>query len=94
MYIHSGHRTGGIFLGRSREDSGLGHGSQANLVVGPVKDGEVLADEDVAQDPELSGGGGEVHALEAAGTALLALEKGRMRRNGTQGQQGQALARD
>lgn len=60
-------------------NSGLGHGSQAHLVVRPVEDSKVLADEDIPQDPELSGGSGEVHALEAAGTALLVLEQRRRR---------------
>lgn len=70
---------GRIFPGRSQKDSGLGHGGQADLVVAPVKHCEVLADEDVAQDPEVSGGGGEFHGLEATDTVLLHLEKRRMK---------------
>lgn len=77
-YIHLEWTTkAGSSWGRGGKDAGLGHGGQADLVVCPVEDGKVLADEDVTQDPELSGGGGEVHALEAADTALLALEKRR-----------------
>lgn len=58
---------------------GLSHGSQADLVVCPVEDSKVLADEDITQDPKLSRFGGDVHALEAAGAAALALEKRRIK---------------
>lgn len=66
---------GWIILGSGRKDSGLGRRSQADLVVCSVKDGEVLADEDVTQDPEIPGGGGEVHALETTDALIVALEK-------------------
>lgn len=58
---------------------GSGHGSQADLVVGPIEDGEILADEDITQDPEVPGGGGDVHALEPAGADVVALEERRIK---------------
>ena len=56
-----------------------GHRSQADLVVGPIEDGVVLADEDITQDPEVPGGGGDIHALEPTGADPVALEERRIK---------------
>lgn len=63
--------------GRGLKAADLNCGSQTKLIVGPVEDGEVLADEDITQDPELTSGGVEVHALKATHAGAILLEKRR-----------------
>lgn len=71
---YRGCRTRPNLLGRGFKAAGLSCGSQAQLIVGPVEDGEVLADEDVTQDPELASVGVEVHALEATNAGVIFLQ--------------------
>lgn len=56
-----------LFLGASNRRGSLGLG-EAHPVVVPVKDGVVLTDEHVSQDPQGAGGGGNVQTHEAAQT--------------------------
>lgn len=67
-------QEGGQISGRGFKAEGLNCFSQAKLIVGAVKDGEVLANEDITQDPELSRGGVEVHAFEATGAGAILLQ--------------------
>lgn len=79
LYQRSGAESGRDLPGSGWNHTGSGHGSQADLVVGPIEDGEILADEDITQDPEVPGGGGDVHALEPAGADVVALEERRIK---------------
>lgn len=80
-YLHqrSGAESGRGLPGSGWNSTGSGHGSQADLVVAPIEDGEILADEDITQDPEVPRGGGDVHALEPAGADPVALEERRIK---------------
>lgn len=71
--------------GRGLKAADLNCGSQTKLIVGPVEDGEVLADEDITQDPEFARGGVKVHALEATDAVVIFLQS----REGTAWESGQ-----
>lgn len=65
-----------------RWEARSGQRGQAHHVLGPAEDHVVLADEDVAEDPELARLGGDVHALEGQAAVPLALRPGTWRSTG------------